>query len=267
MSSLDEHARAETILSSLEKSGRITVAELSRRLGVSAVTIRKDLENLEQRAMVRRVRGGAVSVSSADEGAFEMRLRQARAAKKAIAARAAEVVQDGDVIAMDASTTCYFLAEELLERRNLMVITNGLRSAMLFMENSSAMVLMPGGVLRRSAGSMVGPIGDVLAARGRIDKGFFGVKSISTTHGLMDHAIEEADAKRYMVRACAAVYGLFDSTKVGRFGLHSFAPPRGIAGLYTDSGIPDTEIEAWQRIGVPITAVQVPEEALRRVVS
>ena len=80
---------------------------------------------------------------------------------------------------MDASTTCYYLAEKLLERRDLMVITNGLKTATLFLEKSSAMVMMPGGVLRRSAGSMVGPFGDVLAARGTIDKGFFGVKGLS----------------------------------------------------------------------------------------
>lgn len=255
MSSIDEHARAETILALLERRGRVTVTDLTDQLSVSAVTIRKDLEGLEQRSLLRRIRGGAVSVTTADEGSFELRLRQASVTKKSIARAAAAVVRDGDVIAMDASTTCYFLAEELLDRRDLMVVTNGLRSAMLFLENSSATVLMPGGVLRRSAGSMVGPIGDVLAGRGQIDKGFFGVKGISVTHGLLDHAIEEAEAKKYLTKACAAVYGLFDSGKVGRFGLHSFVPTRHITALYTDDRIPAAEAENWFRAGVPVHTV------------
>lgn len=257
---MDEFARAEAILALLERVGRVTVIELTRQLDVSAVTVRKDLESLEQRAMLRRVRGGAVVVTSSDEGSFDMRLRQGRAVKRSIATVVAGTVGNGEVLAMDASTTCYYLAEKLLERKDLIVITNGLRTATLFLEKSSAMVVMPGGVLRRSAGSMVGQFGDVLAARGTIDKGFFGVKGLSVTHGLMEMAIEEAEAKKHLVAPCAAVYGLFDSSKVGRFGLHSFAPVTSITGLYTDDRMPDTDVAAWRRAGVAVTTVPAAAE-------
>ena len=151
-----------------------------------------------------------------------------RDSKRAIARAVAPVVRDGDVIAIDSSTSTYYLAQELLERRNLVVITNGLRHALLFMEHSTAMVLLPGGVVRRSAGSVVGPIGDVLAGRGRITAGFFGVVSVSTIHGLMDISAEEAHTKQFMAQACDTVYGLFDSSKVNGFGLHSFTPSTDI---------------------------------------
>jgi DeoR/GlpR family transcriptional regulator of sugar metabolism len=252
---MDEFARAEAILAILERAGRVTVSELTRQLNVSAVTVRKDLESLEQRAMLRRVRGGAVGITSSDEGSFDMRLRQGRAVKRSIAEAVAGTVGNGEIIAMDASTTCYYLAERLLERRDLIVITNGLKTATLFLERSSAMVVMPGGVLRRSAGSMVGQFGDVLAARGTIDKGFFGVKGLSVTHGLMEMAIEEAEAKKHLVSSCASVYGLFDSSKVGRFGLHSFAPVASLTGLYTDDRMPAADITAWRRAGVGVTTV------------
>lgn len=255
---MDEFARAEAILAILERTGRVTVSELVHQLAVSAVTVRKDLESLEQRAMLRRVRGGAVGITSADEGSFDMRLRQGRTVKRAIADTVADTVVHGQVIAMDASTTCYYVAEKLLERRDLVVITNGLKTAMLFLERSNAMVVMPGGVLRRSAGSMVGQFGDVLAARGTIDKGFFGVKGLSVTHGLMEMAIEEAEAKKHLVASCAQVYGLFDSSKVGRFGLHSFAPVKAITGLYTDDHIPAAEVTAWRQAGVAVTTVPHP---------
>ncbi|MGH3495452.1 MAG: DeoR/GlpR family DNA-binding transcription regulator, partial [Sciscionella sp.] len=197
-----------------------------------------------------------------DEGAFEMRLRHASRAKQAIARDAASLVRHGDVIAMDSSTTCYYLAHELLDRRNLVVVTNGLRAATLFMEQSSAMVLMPGGVLRRSAGSMVGPIGDVLAGRGRIEKGFFGLVGLSTSHGLLDIVVEEAQTKQFLARACDQVYGLFDSSKVGRFGVHSFAATDTITALCTDDGVSAEVVAEWADVGVPVRTVPVSADVI-----
>jgi DeoR/GlpR family transcriptional regulator of sugar metabolism len=250
--SLDEYSRAEVILGLLEQSGQVTVADLVQKFGVSAVTIRKDLEALEQRSMLRRVRGGAVSVGTSDEGAFGIRLRQSKEAKRKVAELAAATVRDGDVVALDSSTTVYYLAELLLTRRDLMVITNGLKVALLFTEHSNATVLMPGGTVRRASESMVGPIGDVLASRGRIDKGFFGVKGVSVVHGLMELAIEEAESKKYLASACAQVYGVFDSSKIGRFGLHPFAGIDAITGLFTDDGIRAEDRDLWEQAGVEV---------------
>jgi len=257
VASLDEFARAQAILVELDRTGRVLVAALSDRFGVSAVTVRKDLDALERRSMLRRVRGGAVSTGKADEGAFEMRMRHSVRAKRAIAQAVAPLVRHGDVIAMDSSTTCFYLARELLDRRNIVVVTNGLRTAELLMEQSSAMVLMPGGILRRSAESMVGPIGDVLSGRGRIDKGFFGLMGLSTTHGLLDIVVEEAQTKQFMAKACNQIFGLFDSSKVGRFGLHSFAATDMLTGLYTDDAVDDALIQEWAAAGVPVNTVAV----------
>lgn len=257
MASLDEFDRAQAILVELDRAGRVMVADLAKRFAVSAVTIRKDLDALERRSMLRRVRGGAVTAGDTDEGAFDMRIRHSMRAKQAIAAAAAPLVGNGDVIALDSSTTCYYLANELLDRRNLVVITNGLRVAQLFLAQSTAMVLMPGGVLRRSAESMVGPIGDVLSGRGRIDKGFFGLMGLSTDLGLLDMVAEEAHTKKFIADACNQVYGLFDSSKVGRFGLHSFVGTDRIEALYTDEGIEESVVGEWAAAGVPVRTVVV----------
>jgi DeoR/GlpR family transcriptional regulator of sugar metabolism len=255
MPSLDEFAREQAILTSLRVTGQVSVSELAVSFGVSAVTVRKDLESLERRTLLRRVRGGAVSVDASDEGAFDMRLRHSPISKQAIARALAPMVRDGDVIAIDASTTSYYLAQELLGRRNLVVITNGLRLAMLLMQQSSARVLVPGGTVRRSAGSLGGPIGDVLAGRGKIGKGFFGVVGLSTRYGLMDISIEEAQTKRFMAQACDQVYGLFDSSKADGFGLHSFAEPEHIAGLFTDDAVSSDFVAEWAKVGVPVTVI------------
>ena len=261
MTSLDEFSREQAILTALRSNGRVGVADLAERFRVSTVTVRKDLDSLERRSLLRRVRGGAVGVGGSDEGAFEMRLRDSRERKQAIARAAAASVRDGDVIAIDSSTTAFYLAREIVDRRNLMVVTNGLRLALLLMEQSSARVLVLGGVLRRSAGSLVGPIGDVLASRGRIAKGFFGLVALSTTHGLMDFSAEEAQTKRVIATACDQIYGLFDFTKVNGFGLHSFASPGEVAGLYTDEGVSPEFVTAWKGIGVSVAVASADSAA------
>lgn len=260
MASLDEFEREQAVLAQLTSTGHVAVAELAVRFAVSTVTVRKDLDALERRSLLRRVRGGAVSVGASDEGAFEMRLRHSMDSKRAIARAAAPLVRNGDVIAVDSSTTTYYLAQEILDRRDLVVVTNGLRHALLMMEHSSARVLMPGGVLRRSAGSLVGPIGDVLAGRGRISKGFFGVVSVSTTLGLLDISAEEAQTKRFMAAACDSVYGLFDSSKVDGFGLHSFVDPHDLTGIYTDGAVTAEMTAEWEKARVPIT-IATPADA------
>jgi DeoR/GlpR family transcriptional regulator of sugar metabolism len=252
MASLDEFSREQVILSALRTTGRVAVADLATRFGVSSVTVRKDLDALERRSLLRRVRGGAVSLGASDEGSFEARFTDSRDRKQAIAKAAATSVHDGDVIAIDSSTTAFYLAQEIVDRRGLVVVTNGLRLATLLMEQSSARVLVLGGVLRRSAGSLVGPIGDVLSSRGRIAKGFFGLVGLSVVHGLMDISAEEAQTKHVMAAACDEVHGLFDSTKITGFGLHPFADTERVAALWTDDEAPAGFVTEWCDQGVAV---------------
>src|SRR4029450_11425336 len=92
-----------------EAAGRVSVPDLAERFGVSLVTVRKDLERLERRRLLRRVRGRAAPPPPPHEGAFEMRLHLNVAEKVAVAREAARIVRDGDAIAVDGSTTCYYL--------------------------------------------------------------------------------------------------------------------------------------------------------------
>jgi DeoR/GlpR family transcriptional regulator of sugar metabolism len=181
-----------------------------------------------------------------------MRVRHSAEAKQGIAAAAAELVRHGDTIALDSSTTCFYLANCLLDRRNLVVVTNGLRTARLLMDGSNAMVVLPGGVLRRSSESLVGPIGDLLSGRGRIRKGFFGLVGLSTELGLLDVSVDEAHTKRLLGAACDEVYGLFDHSKADRFALHSFVETDRITALYTDAGIDAAVVAEWREAGVEI---------------
>ncbi|PWU47692.1 DeoR/GlpR transcriptional regulator [Micromonospora globispora] len=255
MSGIAEHERQEHVLRMLDGQGRVSVNDLMDRFGVSAVTVRKDLESLERRRLLRRVRGGAVPHEGADEGAFEMRLRHSVAAKQSIARAAAAHVRDGDAISLDCSTTCYYLALELRGRRGLVVVTNGLRAADVLSESDSITVVVLGGTVRRSSQSLVGDFGDVFSSRGRLNVGFFGLRSLTPEHGLMELSIEETAVKRRLAAASDHVYGLFDSSKLGRFALHSFVATDHLTGLITDEGMPDDVAEQWASRGVKVERV------------
>jgi DeoR family transcriptional regulator of aga operon len=251
-----ERDRHHEVIRLLEATGSVTVPNLAERFGVSKVTVRKDLETLERRHLLRRVRGGAVTAPSPDEGSFEIRLQLQVPEKLAIAREAARLVRDGDAIAVDGSSTCYYVVKELLTRRGLVVVTNGLPAAEALVE-SDATVVMPGGTLRRSSWSLVGDMGATLAGRGRLAYGFFGLRGLSPDLGLLELSPDETAVKRRLVALCTNVYGLFDSSKVGRFALHPFVETSAVHGLITDAGTPDEEVMAWKAVGVPVQRVPV----------
>ena len=245
MASLTEFDREQEILRRLEVDGRVDVNALSEDFGVSTVTVRKNLDVLERRGMLRRIRGGALSTPMGDEGAFEFRQRVAPAAKRAIARHAASFIRPGDVIAMDSSTTCYALAEELVSIQPLTVITNGLRTSQFLLAETNATVIVPGGVLRRASESMVGFLSDVFAGRGRVDKGFFGLAGLSRERGLLDISPEEAHAKAGLAAACQDIYALFDSSKIERFGMHPFVTANRVTRMISDIGTPPETYQEW----------------------
>lgn len=258
---IDGEVRVEGILSALEHRGQVSVSELATQFGVSAVTIRKDLVALERRALLQRVRGGARAHTSEDEGSFAERLGRSAGAKKAIARHAATFVANGDVIALDSSTSAYFLALELLTRRDLVVVTNSLRSAMVLSEESDATVVLLGGTIRRMANSTVGDISDALSGRGRISKAFTGLAALSIERGLLELSRAEADSKRALMDASREVYALFESAKADAFGLHSFAVPGRVTRLITDTAFPDDEVARWRDAGVEVDRCRVGSTA------
>ncbi len=255
-----EYDRQQSVLRLLDERTGVTVEELSTLFGVSPVTIRKDLDSLERRRLLIRVRGGAVRYESADEGSFEMRLRHMVCVKQALARAASAYVKDGDVVVLDSSTTCYYLALELRSRRGLVVITNGLRASEVLSDSSSITVILPGGSVRRSSRSLVGAFGNSVSSLGEVKLGFFGLLSLSVEHGLLELSVEEAVAKRELATACKQVYGLFDSTKVSRFALHPFVPSMQVTQLITDSGMPEDVADKWRALGVKVECVSLPPE-------
>jgi DeoR/GlpR family transcriptional regulator of sugar metabolism len=263
----DLEARREQIAHVVDRDGRVSVARLSRLLSVSEATVRKDLAALESEGRLLRTHGGASrgelraagGSRSRGELAFEVRERLRVAEKAAIGRAAAELVEDGDSIALDASTTALHVARSLTTRRELTVLTNGIRIAAELAGIPGITVLMPGGMLRWEAFSLVGEWGDAILRRVHIDTAFVGAIGLTPEHGLTDVDAGEAEFKRLLVEAARRVVAVIDHSKWDRVAFTTFCAADRIHLVITDPGAPAAMVEAIRSGGVEVR-MAAPED-------
>lgn len=248
--------RDERILGLLEGREQVSVGELASALGVSEVTVRKDLDALVRSALIERIRGGA-RLRTAEEGPLALRLGHRVAAKRAVARRAAELVGHDAVIAIDSSSTGYYLALELAERDDVTVVTNSLRVATQLAEQSALDIVLLGGSVRRTSFSAVGFPPELLRGFGRIDIAFLGVSAISIERGLLERSFSEAETKRAIASAASRVVALFDSSKTEGFGQHSVLEAGAVHRLITDVDFEAHEATRWAALGVEVDRVRL----------
>ena len=262
MKGLSQHERMQHVLRLLDTRDSVQVSELAESFAVSEVTVRSDLTSLAHQGLVARVRGGVRALQQGQsEVGFDLRLRLEVERKRAIARAAAALIGEGEAVALDASTTAYYLALELRNKRELVVVTNGLLVATALADAPGITVLVTGGVLRLSAMSLVGDLGTDVLRTTRINKGFLGARGLSLERGLMDLNPDEVRIKQEMADACERIYGIFDGTKWHRSALLSFVPTEDVAGIVTDSSAPAEEVDLWRAAGVDvITADPGPRE-------
>src|SRR6266566_3541993 len=260
---LSQSERLEHVLRLLESRDYVQVAELSQAFAVSEVTVRSDLTALAQQGLVARIRGGVRALQQGQsEVGFDLRLRLEVERKRAIARAAAALVGEGEAVALDASTTAYYLALELRGKRELVVVTNGLLVATALADAPGITVLVTGGTLRLSAMSLVGDLGTDVLSTTRINKGFLGARGLSLERGLMDLNPDEVRLKQRMADACERVIGIFDHTKWQRSALLSFVPADRVDAIVTDSGAPAELVQAWRGLGVEVVTAE-PERVVR----
>jgi DeoR/GlpR family transcriptional regulator of sugar metabolism len=236
---LSQPERFSRIQNSLQTQSRVKVNQLARALQVSPVTIRADLAELERRGQLVRIHGGAVAANkAAHELEFEARAKIQHAAKHAIGSFAASLVRDGDSIFLDASTTAFELARQVSDRRDLTVITNSIRSAQELATFPNLTVIMPGGIVRREAFSLVGMWSADLIQQFNIGRAFMGARGFTLQEGLTDVHPDEVALKRAIVRVAREVVGLVDSTKWNQVALASFCSAEQLTTIISDKGAP-----------------------------
>jgi DeoR/GlpR family transcriptional regulator of sugar metabolism len=260
---LSQQERMQQVLRMLETRDAVHVSELSKEFAVSEVTVRSDLAELARRGLVARVRGGVRPLERGQsELGFEFRLRLEVERKQAIAKAAAAMVEEGEAVALDSSTTAYYLALELRSKKELVVVTNGLLIAAALADAPGISVLVSGGMLRLHAMSLVGDLGADAIRATRINKGFLGARGLSIDGGLMDLNPEEVRIKREIANVCERVICIVDATKWHRTALLPFVSPEQVNTIVTDTSAPPAEVEAWRARGVEIVCVDPADVAL-----
>jgi DeoR/GlpR family transcriptional regulator of sugar metabolism len=253
---LSQERRREQILAHLSSQERTSVGELSQALDVSEVTIRKDLDQLEAQGLLTRVRGGAmVSGRGRLEHYFATREQERLEEKRRIAQTAAALIDSGQRVFLDASTTALQVARLIKDREELIVVTNGLYTALELNFCAGITTIVVGGRMRNRSSSLVGGFNFDPLQRLRFDVGFFGARGVTAHDGLMESDIEEAQLKQQMVKASAAVVGIADSSKFGITAFSAFALPQEIDRIITDERAPLDIIEELRALGIKVDLV------------
>lgn len=253
---LSQPERFSRIEDSLQTQTRVTVDQLARTLRVSPVTVRSDLSELERRGRLVRIHGGAMAaMKAAHELNFEYRAQLQHAAKRAIGTYAASLVRDGDSIFLDASTTALELAHAVSDRRELTVITNSIRSAEDLVTFPNLTVIMPGGIVRREAFSLVGMWSDDLIRQFNIGRAFMGARGFTLKEGLTDVNPDEVALKRAIIRVAREVVALIDHTKWNQVALASFCTVEQLTTIITDKRAPRPLVEEAKARGIQVILV------------
>jgi DeoR/GlpR family transcriptional regulator of sugar metabolism len=249
--------RLDHIAALLQERGRVSVADLSERFGVSTVTIRNDLATLEQRGRLVRTHGGAMvrPNSGMEPPAFALRKDLQIAEKERIGRAAAALVRDGDAIALDASTTAWQVARHLKFRRELTVVTNGLFIALEFLDSPQITVVMPGGALRPASASLIGDMGACILDGYHVRMGFFGAGGFTVEEGLTDTNQYEVELKQRMIERSKEVIAIVDSSKWGQVTFASLATADQLDRVIVDDGAPPEMVAALRARGVDVTLV------------
>jgi DeoR/GlpR family transcriptional regulator of sugar metabolism len=259
--------RQSLILEDVRRAGSARVSDLTQRLGVSDMTIRRDLEALAQAGLIEKVHGGAVlpGVPSSHEPGFEAKSVLAKPQKEAIARAAADLVKPGTAIALSAGTTTFALAGQLLDVAGLTIVTNSVRVASIFGARpggplgGTVQVVLTGGV-RTPSDALVGPIADSAIRSLHVDQLFLGCHGIDPVAGLTSPNLAEAETNRAFVHAARRVTVVADHTKWGIVGLSSFAALDEVDTLVTDGQLhPEARALLTEQVGELIVADGNPD--------
>lgn len=256
MNGLTIFERRQNILRLLEEQPGLRVADMAEIFQVTEGTIRNDLNALETEGKLRRVRGGAVlSQKSSPPSQVNGSTRAVTHAeiKQRIARWAAETVEDGDTILLDASSTVRFMVPHLRKANRLTIVTNGLETAMQLARSTLHPVILVGGMVNRSGNATTSLIGLDMLQNLHIRTAYVSCVGFDLQVGLTERLIEEAQLKEAMLTSIPRLVALVGSNKIGAVSTIPFAAPNRITHFFTDSGVSAELIEDMRQARINLT--------------
>jgi DeoR family glycerol-3-phosphate regulon repressor len=243
-------ARQSELLRAVRERGAAALADLAREFNVSQETIRRDVKRLAAEGQVLRRHGNVAVPYSVGEAPFERRLRENAAAKRAIARRAAEMVEDGDSIILDTGTTTSIFARELLKRANLTVITNSSDIARTLATVNGNRVYMAGGELNGDNGAAFGPSTIDFVAQFRAKHAMVTIAGLTAELGPMDSHLAEAEFARMVLSRGENRVILTDHSKFERMALIKICEFEDFNRIVTDIPPPTALAERLSKAGI-----------------
>ena len=253
--------RQQRILNTLRESRQVTVVELSHRFGVSEVTIRRDLRELDAQGELQRAHGGAVAATPAPpEPPVVQRLLQGEHCKECIGRAAADLVADGESIFIGSGSTTAYVARHLVDRQSLTVVTNALNVATELATAAGVTVVVTGGMMRASELSLVGHITEQSLREVRVDKVIMGMQAVSLEAGLTNDYLPEVMTDRTIIEMAPELIVVADHTKFGKVASAYIAPVERITTLVTNPEISPEIISQLEGMGIQVIVAAEGED-------
>lgn len=243
--------RRRKIIEQVSANHSVKVVDLSKEFDVTEETIRRDLEKLEKEKILVRTYGGAVLTDkTGDDEPFSIRSRENIESKKAIGLAISEIIQDGDVIMMDSSTTSLEVAKVIGDSKNITLITNSMGLAMEAVQYDKMQVICAGGTLRRKSLSFIGPAAKQSIQNYYADKVILSCKGIHMEKGIMESNEMESEVKNTMINTAKTVILAVDHTKFGNLAMVRALEFSKIDMVVTDTKPSPKWIKYFEKMGI-----------------
>lgn len=254
----DTKPRSQEILQQLLRAGGVSVDELAAQLGVSPSTVRRYLNALEQQGLLRRTHGGAVSVEPLlyepfrHVSSFQEQEERRAVEKRRIGLAAAELIADGEIIAIGAGTTTTQVARSIRHRKGITVVTNAINIAMELSHRNDLKVIVTGGSLSGDWFALVGPSAITSVGEIFVDKVFIGVDGIHAERGLTTNYPDQAAIHRAMMRQARQRIVVADHHKIGVTGTALICPLSEVNIFITNKGATDKVTSPFSDQGIKV---------------
>jgi DeoR family glycerol-3-phosphate regulon repressor len=230
--------RQTEILEIARNEGRVAVEELAQRFDVTLQTIRRDLTELADAGHLDRVHGGAVARIGVANIGYEARRRMNDAAKAVIARACAAAIPDNSSLILNLGTTTEAVARELLQHRNITVVTNNMNVANILVGNPGCEVMVAGGALRRSDGGLVGDLTTQFFEQFKVDYAVIGTSALDHDGDLLDFDLAEVRVSKTIIRQARTAFLVTDHSKLARSAPVRLASLGELDALFTDMPLP-----------------------------
>jgi len=247
--------RKRKIITLIEVENQVNINELAEGFDVSEMTIRRDLEELDQDGLIQRIHGGAIAIQETPkiiELPLLERSNEQAVEKRQIAKKVAGMVKEGEKIFLGSGTTTIAIAEELKDNKNLTVLTNAVTIVNTLIHAPQITLIVLGGFLRRTEMSMIGHFTEAALANLQVDKVIIGIRGIDLEHGLTSDNLQELITDQAILNISQNIIVAADHTKFGHVATIRTAPITRASIIVTDDKTPQKMAYDIEQLGVKV---------------